>query len=385
MIKDIGLLRQALHSGASSDDSISTELITDIVDSYLHSNDYCQFTPERYGAVGDGLTDDTAAIQAMFNAWVIDGHVDSFATRFLGNCLLKKKYLITSTITINTAAENVVGGFVDMVGAQFFGPSEAIVAFEFMNYSGGGYYWSGLELFGGTFTDLGLKFTSYDNTYPLFGVKHQHPIVVTSGNLSHDPVDIHAINLNGASECLIDAAKVIWSSTTNDCIANTSSDNGANPTSNVMRNCATRGGKHGISYVGYSLDCYIEGGLVQFSQQEGIYVEALAAVIRGVHLEDNCLDSGDANVYLLGGGFVDALVSQGFVGMDSKAKYALTTYSTRPIVVTGLYHGSDIDGELHAHIDGDGLNNVYLNGVETFDVTVAQQDALLVNGSAYTP
>lgn len=48
-------------------------------------------TPEDFGAVGDGVTDDTAALQAAVDAWALNKSVE---------IRLNKRYLITGTLTV---------------------------------------------------------------------------------------------------------------------------------------------------------------------------------------------------------------------------------------------------------------------------------------------
>lgn len=83
------------------------------------------FMPESYGAIGDGITDDTEAIQAMFDAMPNSSQ-----------CVFsKKEYLITAPIEVNKSFLTICGGF----GSNSYGATiktnEAIDILH-LNYQG---------------------------------------------------------------------------------------------------------------------------------------------------------------------------------------------------------------------------------------------------------
>jgi hypothetical protein len=84
----------------------STGAVTTTVQAKLRQNFR---TPEDFGAVGDGVTDDTAAIQAAINSFSISGQIDG------GQIYLPNNYAISNTLTIYDSSMDFYGqGF----GAQ---------------------------------------------------------------------------------------------------------------------------------------------------------------------------------------------------------------------------------------------------------------------------
>lgn len=131
-------LTRATTDGVTFKESI----LTGVIESILNNTEYATYslqnkTPYMYGAVGDGVADDTDAVQAMFDSEnnypvLADNFFGRFAFSVLGKI---NKFKITRTITCGRPI------WVDMMGAEVI-VSEAVTAFEFSMHNGiwnGGY------------------------------------------------------------------------------------------------------------------------------------------------------------------------------------------------------------------------------------------------------
>ena len=90
-------------------------------------------TPEMFGAVGDGVSDDTAALQRMFNS---ANNFPELADNFFGTFKLRKKYMITAPINCGRPIK------VDAYGAEFI-VNGNFIAVNFSMHNGiweGGYF-----------------------------------------------------------------------------------------------------------------------------------------------------------------------------------------------------------------------------------------------------
>lgn len=122
-------------------------------------------TPEMFGAVGDGVTDDTSALQSMF---------DSQSGRYV----FSKNYLVTETINVTENNANLCG-----IGANILQYKPRIVA--------GAENLTVFSVDGFGFSASGIKVEGYESVSPLTTIAFYF-----TGLNSGDPLDVDCIFTN---------------------------------------------------------------------------------------------------------------------------------------------------------------------------------------------
>lgn len=67
------------------------------------ANCFCLSVPENFGAIGDGVSDDSNALESLFNSWQVSGVTESFAIAFMPG----KIYRFTRPLTVDGGTTGV--------------------------------------------------------------------------------------------------------------------------------------------------------------------------------------------------------------------------------------------------------------------------------------
>jgi len=331
-----------------------------------------------YGAIGDGVTDDSAAIQAAIDAWAaLDSGVLFFPPKkfrigtALSNTFSANKYgthrisgygatILHGGLTAGTALTltgNAVVRYIDIVGLKFDGEGTALngLVIDGGNPASKFFYHSAVEdvKFEG-FLGNGLKLTGSFFESQLMRVHGNAPAANTTGY----PIYVD----NGASGA-ISSLEVV--------------------------SCTTVHGKHGLYVKSPVSDVKMYGGTYIQAQDYGVYYENIqGGEISGVHVENNWqsaadINSGGPGLYVTGG----ATVSGVFGTTNSRQKYVVGAYAgagSRMVIIGGKGVGSTVKyGTFQANAAG----SLVLIGMDSlgYDMTAGAQYVDLGNGRVDSP
>lgn len=279
-----------------------------------------------YGAVGDGSTDDTAAIQAAVDEW-LDGDEPKQLIFPQG------KYKITDVILCspqqNTSAVKSLIGY----GAEIINNS-ATKAFKFIT-SANKKFWANAVIEGLTVRG-GVDCFSFE----------------AGGNVDSDWMwqftlkNLNAFEFSGTGFYCYNGffesafySCVAWGLDTNTTGYGFKFENGATSviSSIDIYNVNTRYCKNGIRTISPVADVDIYGGTVLFAYEEGIYFEFSAGnVLTGVHVEGN-FQSGSGSIRpairIIGSAVVSGIYAQS--NDAAKQNYAIRVYVAGQSVVNG--------------------------------------------------
>lgn len=240
-----------------------------------------------FGAVGDGVTDDTAAIQAAINYWIAKLESGTPAT-----LVFEGKFSFTSAILFSFT-NTVTEGALDFKGSQLIYKGTGGTAVEFRVRS----LVRGINIYDlhvkdeGTSTDTVLKFDGGSNSssqflynWSLYNVRVQQSVnkgMVWTGNF----FEIALFNANITNQTR---------SANNHCI-HLEKTTGNTPSSFDIYGGSTRGGYHGL-YADIS-DVKLFGGTYIESGAEAItLVNPVSGSIHGVHVENAQMDGSGTNL-----------------------------------------------------------------------------------------
>lgn len=314
-----------------------------------------------FGATGDGVTDDTAAIQLAINAWRVRNRDGVNFLDYPADLLFPsgRTFLITSILDCDPLY-NTIGGRIVGYGAQLKG-SGISVGLR-VNTGTHSVLWRGLVIEGLKFADCGLKMQSVNgSSVNIYGFRLLN--LEFTGNISA------AANLwfEGCFEGIVSGCEFNRGSGADsyDCIFVDNSGFGLQ-SSVVWTGNTTRGGRNGFRQVGFAGDCFRYGNTHLTAREEGAYIECSNVSDFGGHYEENCVASGDAGLSILGAGIVDGLTA---ACATNGQKYGVRVFASG---ASGIRIGTGVDyatiaGHKLAYIDGVGTSPVFIQA-GTYDV-----------------
>lgn len=315
-------------------------------------------TDPEYGAVGDGVTDDTVALQAALTAWrTSSAEVLLFPPGI---------YKITAALAVAFVATETSGKTIFAYGATIqptLSSGWALTISSAVASTVRNIFIHGLRFspLGGSESGM-LRLSVATTAEFLYGCNFYDVIVDnTVGDGIWVDGNVFETNFFG---CQVRAAANI----TGIGIKVAPSGVGTNPSSLNFWGCTTFGflrGIHGPSPIG---DLHIFGGTVLNAYNDGVLIEnMLGGVIAGLHVENNWQAGGGT-----GGGIriIGKAVLSGVYGTTNSAltqKYVVTGYASDHLtILEGTATGSTVK---YANLDGAAGSAVYISGNLTYDAT----------------
>jgi len=320
------------------------------------------FTPEAYGAVGNGVTNDLTAVQAAFNA-ATTANVTIGGEQYWGRVRLTKRYNIGSgTITV-TAPNAAVHGLI----VEGFSPQACIIGtadqigLNLVANSNASASWRQLHIEGLQMQGCGLQIDSGNSAlFKVSGIK-----IDIKGVTGNAPTD--GLTLKGPFEVGLYEPRIEWGSTTNQKSALYITNSvGQQASSIFIYNPNLHFGYHNLFADQYNNDIYVYGGTYLESQDSAINSAALIRLY-GPHVEESCVASNNVGIeiYSGGGSIVDGAVGASVAAYPSGMKYLVGSYNG--IDIRGGNMISDIAGAKIAFVDGNGDDYIFLSGNAAFD------------------
>lgn len=341
-----------------------------------HATQYARlFYPEDYGAVGNGTTDDTAALTACFAA-AMAAYTVLGSERWMAACILSKSYYVaanTITITGNNAAAAIHGfGILGNPSAAIVGSNDQ-VAIDIQNPVGNS--WRDLLIRDINFINCGLKMGGLNNNFYKPTMWNVNIRGFATGN-----ANAHGLTLNGVYECGLYDVRVDWVSTTNNKSAMYVTDSASEQSSSVYcYNLNLHYGYHNLWVDQYDIDIFLFGGTFLESRDSAIKSNGFMYAA-GCHLEAFCSTSNNCG-FELDGGF--AIYSPyGYCISPWLGQYLVKTYGNGTIV--GGFFNSNIAGAKIAYVhDGGSGTNITLIGavVDSADITSFANHCLRTPGN----
>ena len=320
-------------------------------------------TPQDFGAVGDGVSDDTAALQAMFDAWR-----DKLQNAELAAIRMVGDYRFTSPLLISFTSVAFVGGVIDMGGGRLLSDLSASgVAFTLRTRT---------EVRNLTFYDFNIRGSANDTTTVLIdGGDHNPPdnqylynVQMFSPKIENAP----AIGMKWVGNYFESAMYSPWiickstSAGKYACWMDQTSSPKGNPSSIDIYGGSMRGGLHALySDIG---DIKIFGGTYLNTGKECILHQNFGGLISGVHVE-NAFDgnpgSNQAGISLVSSGSIrDIYATSSNGNMDT----AIKVFAGTDIDVSGIELRSGVPNAVNVLA---GPGKVTLRGIKREDCTIA--------------
>ena len=256
-----------------------------------------------FGAVGDGVTDDYAAIQAALDYWVTKSYTEPAELLIPAGDYIVGSQLnaIWSSHTSHVKTLNCYGtlnGNNELTGAEAvaLAAGEDVIRFSVEDVWASYYVFNGLSAknCGAGGSCMTFDGGSGNTNQALYVVHLNEPSAQTGKNISGSGG--HGISfINGFFEAAIMNPRVGLISDTCYGLRFKPNETASQITSSIdIVNPNIRGGKHGIYLEGIDHDVDIIGGTVILAQEEGIMVEAANVIsLSGIHVENNGLLATD--------------------------------------------------------------------------------------------
>lgn len=322
-----------------------------------------------FGAVGDGVTDDSAAIEAALAAWLAADMSDLLFPP-------GHMFLVSSTPTLTfTELNGPVSGRIQGYGATIL--ADTGVDYGLCLEATGTASSSGIVVAGLRFEGCGFQMT-VESTAWLWDI--------TLADLTPHNFDEHGIDLQGVFECSIRDPRVRAAASNTTGYGISIVDTGDQQASSIdIYGGSVRGGYYGLYSDG--VEVKITGGTYLFAQREGILIadDAHGTHIDGVHVE-KCWESaasqsvGGAGIKVSGAATVTGVYATASGG---KMKYAVEVYADGKANIIG----GRSDGLVsYAKVGGNGSSAVTLIGVQNYDDTGYTGKIEVINsGTVPTP
>jgi hypothetical protein len=317
-------------------------------------------TPEQYGAHGNGVSDDSDAIQQAVDAWLGSAVKLSNGVYRLGSLSLTQDYRITRMIIISAAVSgrNYFGGKIS--GGGSIRCDTGGIGLSVSSHMAG---WQGLTIRGLMFVDCPVEVYAMGPSAAMYGALFSRLMFRANAEFA-----LPAFRMGSVFESSLTNSDWVWSSETEPCILAEHQAGSLTTASSLnFTSCNTRGGKHGIYVKGYWSNPTLVGGAYLYARHEGVRCEANRAFVSGSHFENNCQTDGDCGIKLLGNGVITGIGASQNGG--SMQKYPIRAYAADPVVIVGGNWDSIIQGSKFAVLDGDGgtHSKIKLIGVKSYD------------------
>jgi hypothetical protein len=317
--------------------------------------------------------DDADAIEAAVEKWL--GTVDDSGVLSPGVLVFQRgSYRIGRTITVSPSV-NCRGGLVFGYGANLTSTGSPLTGLRFRTSAG--VAWAGLRVCGLQIRNTKLLLSGYDNDA---GGLYRVGLVDIIGRLTVD-ADQPVVHVAGAFEVDIVNPSLSSSSTTAASLYVTNSDLATATASSIGVHGGTiSGGSYGLHCDEYGVDVSVFGGSYLLTRSFGIYLKSNYSTVVGAHVENACMASGNAGIYLDGGGLLAGCV--GVARSDLSAQkylYRCFAGSGQGVAIVAGYHSTNIPAAKGAFVDGGGNHDVTINNC-TFDSTANVAGRLSVMG-----
>lgn len=320
-------------------------------------------TPQDFGAVGDGVADDTTALQAMFNAWR-----DKLQNAELAAIRMVGDYRFTSPLEISFTSVAYVGGCIDMGGGRLLSDlSSSGVAFTLRTRT---------EVRNLSLYDFSIRGSANDTiTVLIDGGDHNPPdnqylynVQMFSPKIENAP----AIGMKWVGNYFENAiyspfiiCKALTAGTYACWMDQTSSPQG-NPSSIDIYGGSMRGGIHALySDIG---DIKIFGGTYLNTGNECILHQNFGGLISGVHVEnafDGNAGSNQAGISLVSSGSIRDIYA---VSNNGNMDTAIKIFSGTDIDVSGIELRGGVSKAVNVLAASGRVN---LRGIKRADTTIA--------------
>lgn len=303
-----------------------------------------------FGAVGDGVTDDTAAIQLAVNQWLVDNKSRELI-------FPPGEYRITNTILFSPALDIIEQKTLTGYGAKIINQS-ATIAFRFVTTINQK-YWANAVVEGLTISG-GVNCFSFEGGGP---ANQDWMYQFTLKNLN-------AFSFSGNGFYCYDGffesafySCAAWANPSNVTGFGFKFEDGpASIISSIdIYNANTRYGLNGIRTVSPVSDVDIFGGTFILAYEEGIRLElAIGSVLSGVHVEENWqkgsgVDTIRAGIRYSGSASLVGIHSQS--GNANKQNYGVRLFSTGSSFLSSCHAGGAGHTAFGNYASGSGAND----------------------------